>query len=146
MPALNTVVINDGASTPVARNFIPGAKDASGLQRWYDKTALSAIGFWQLAQGLRYPSVGGKVSNSNRIYLATVKLQLPILEVTSASTGTGIQPAPTVAYQPEVEVTFRLPERSSVQDRKHLRVLLLNYLQHANLVALIDNLEPVYNG
>lgn len=146
MPTLANVVINDGAATPVARTFVPGAKDVKGMQRWYEKTASNAIGFWALGQSLREPLSGARQSTSDRVYRFEYVLQLPTLESTSASTGTGIPPAPTVAYSPQLRIVATLPERSTTQDRKHLRVLTANWLAHANAIAVFDNLEPVYVG
>jgi len=147
MPQLANVVINDGAATPVARTFSPGLKGTDGMQRWFEKTSVNAIGFWTLGQKFREPLTpkgGVRSSDQSRMYQTTIKVQLPVLETTSAATGTGIPPAPTVAYTPWVEVTFSLPERSTVQDRKHLRLLLINYLSHANAVATIEQLEPIF--
>lgn len=145
MPALGNVVINDGASTPVARTFVPANKDDNGFQCWFEKTATSAIGFWKLMERLSFPTPGGKVSSSDRVYRAVFQVNTPVMEVTAPTTGTGIQPAPTMSYLPSVKIEFVLPERSTVQDRKHLRLLIRNMLDHANAVAAIDNLEPVYN-
>ncbi len=146
MPTLANVTINDGAATPVARTFNPGPRDDNGFQSWYEKTASAAIGFWKLMQRLKFPVAGAKVSDASRVYRHEIQINTPVLEVSSPSTGTGIQPAPTIAYGPSVRVEFVLPERSTSQDRKHLRLLLANYLAHANTVAAVDNLEPVYNG
>ena len=146
MPAIGNVVINDGAATPVAHTFNPSNRNADGQQKWQDKVTGVAIGFSELGQQLQVPGnpVAGTESKASRIYRAKISLKLPTLEVTSPSTGTGIQPAPTLGYTCTANVEFLLPERSTSQNRKDLRVMLVNYLQHANAVAVVDNLEPIW--
>jgi hypothetical protein len=56
----------------------------------------------------------------SRIYKVTAKLDLPTLEVTSPSTGTGIQPAPTKAYSCQANLEFLIPERSTLAERQVL--------------------------
>jgi hypothetical protein len=50
----------------------------------------------------------------------TAKLVLPTLEQTSPSTMTGIQPAPTKAYDCTCVMEFMLPERSTLAERQKL--------------------------
>jgi hypothetical protein len=54
------------------------------------------------------------------VYKVTVKVVLPTLEQTSASTATGIQPAPTKAYDCTGIMEFLLPERSALWERDAL--------------------------
>jgi len=70
---------------------------------------------------------------------------LPILEVTSPSTSSGIQPAPTKAYDCFVNVDFVNPERSTAQNRKDLVTLLRNSLAAGGVIdTCVQNLESVY--
>jgi hypothetical protein len=73
-----------------------------------------------------------------------VAVALPVLEVTSPSTGTGIQPAPTVAYILRFNGEFILPERADLQGRKHILAYAKNTLAHALVTALVQDLEAVY--
>jgi hypothetical protein len=59
-------------------------------------------------------------TKASRVYKVTVKLVLPTLEQTSASTMTGIQPAPTKAYDCACIMEFFLPERSTLLERQTL--------------------------
>lgn len=141
MPVLANVVINDGATTPVAHTFSPSNPDQNGTNYWYDRSSGIAIGFPEISQSLRVPAPNGKVSSSDRVYRAKVKMVLPVMEVTSPATGTGIQPAPTKAYELVFNGEFILPERSTLENRKDILAYAKNMLAHATVTALVLNLE-----
>jgi hypothetical protein len=69
---------------------------------------------------------------------------LPVLEVTSPSTATGIQPAPTKAYDLLCNVEVVLPERSSLQERKDAFAYLKNFLANAVFTSAVQDLEGVF--
>ncbi len=140
MPAIGNIVIADGQTTPVNHTFSPVGINADMVAMWDDRSPGYAIGYNNLSVSLRKPSNGGGARN----YKAQLKLVLPTLEVTSPSTSTGIQPAPTKAYDCMVNVEFVLPERSSVQNRKDLLTLLKNALAHATVTSVVQDLENVY--
>lgn len=139
MTAIANMTLTDGMPTPVARVFSPSGIDASGVASWHNRAGGIAIGYDVLSGSLRAPLPKGQ-----RVYKAQLKLRLPTLEVTAPSTASGIQPAPTVAYEHMVNVEFVLPERGSAQERENLRVMLIDALGEAPFVALIEALEPVY--
>lgn len=139
MPAIGNVVINDGATTPVAHTFAPAGIE--GITASYaDRSGGIPVGYYSLDVSLRKPSP----KSLEKMYKATFRVKTPILEATSPSTSTGIQPAPTVGYNPLAEVSFWLPERSSLQNRKDLRAFVKNLLADAVVTALVENLESVY--
>lgn len=146
MPALAPIVINDGATTPVAHTFSPSGPDKNGVTYLYDRSGGIAIGFPSLALDLREPlsAKAGQASNANRIFRATAKVVFPILEVTSPTTGTGIQPAPTKSYDMTVKIEFLLPERSSLQNRKDILAYAKNILANSNMASLVLDLEAIY--
>ena len=139
MPAIGNVVINDGATTPVAHIFAP-AGISGNVASLADRSGGIPVGYFTLDISLRPPSS----QSLEKMYLATFRIKTPILEQTSASTATGIQPAPTVGYTPIAELKFWLPERSSLQNRKDLRLFVKNLLADAVVTAVVDNLESVY--
>jgi hypothetical protein len=139
MPAIGNVVINDGATTPLAHTFGPAGID--GLVAGYaDRSGGIPVGYYSLDVSLRKPSP----KSIEKMYLATFRIKTPILEQTSPSTSTGIQPAPTVGYTPIAELKFWLPERSALQDRKNLRAFVKNLLADAVVTAVVETLESVY--
>lgn len=139
MSAIASIVINDGQTTPVAHTFSPVTIDAVGVAKWADRAAGISIGFPTLTYSLKSPSKGSSA------YKLTAKVTLPVLEQTSPSTATGIQPAPTVAYSLIANVELVLPERSLLLDRKNLLAFARNYLANAAVItAGVENYETVY--
>jgi hypothetical protein len=139
MPAIGNVTINDGAATPVAHTFAPAG--ISGLVASYaDRSGGIPVGYNSLDLSLRAPSSQSR----EKMYLATVRIKTPILDVTSPSTATGIQPAPSVGYTPIAELKFWLPERSTLQNRKDLRAFAKNIMADATVTALVETLENIY--
>jgi hypothetical protein len=56
------------------------------------------------------------------------KLTLPTADITSPSTGSGIQPAPSKAYECLATLEMVFPERSTLAERNTLRSLVLSCL------------------
>lgn len=139
MPGIGNVVINDGATTPVAHTFAPAG--ISGITASLaDRSGGIPVGYYTMDLSLRQPSP----QSLEKMFLATIRIKTPILEQTSPSTATGIQPAPTVGYTPIFEGKFWLPERSTLQDRKNLRAFAKNVMNDAVVTALVETLENVY--
>lgn len=138
MSAIASMTINDGAATPVAHTFAPITIDALGVAKWADRVGGIALGFPVISELVRVPT------KDSRNYRVTAKVVLPVLEVTSPSTATGIQPAPTLAYNLIGTVEMVLPERSSLAERKNLSAFLKNFLANANFTNAVENFESVY--
>lgn len=92
----------------------PEGISPQGIATWVDRSGGIAIGYPRLTMSVRPPT------KASRVYKVTVKLVLPTLEQTSASTATGIQPAPTKAYDCSCIMEFFLPERSTLLERQTL--------------------------
>lgn len=138
MSAIAALTLNDGATTPVAHTFNPVSIDSVGVAKWADRVGGIALGFPMVSFALRSPS------KTSRNYKLTAKVWTPILEVTSPSTATGIQPAPTKAYDILATIEIVLPERSTVAERKNLIAYLKNFLANAVITSAVENLETVY--
>lgn len=139
MSAIANIVINDGQATPASHTFAPVTIDAQGVAKWADRSGGISVGFPALSYSLKSPS------GNSKSYKMTAKVTLPVLEQTSPSTSTGIQPAPTVAYNLIANVELVLPERSTLQDRKNLLAYMRNYLANATVItAGVENYETVY--
>lgn len=138
MPAFASMIINDGQATPVAHTFNPVTIDAAGVAKWADRSGGIALGFPTASLAIRSPN------KDSRNYKVTLKIAVPTLEVTSPSTMTGIQPAPTLAYLPIADVVLTFNERSTLAERKNLNAYLKNILAHANWTSAIESLETQY--
>nr|QDH87892.1 MAG: hypothetical protein H2RhizoLitter493524_000002 [Leviviridae sp.] len=140
MTAIAAVTINDGQATPVAHTFSPVNIDQAGVAKWADRSSGIALGFPALSFSQKTPNPKGA-----RNYKMSIKVVLPVLEVTSPSTSTGIQPAPTKAYDLIATVDFTLPERSTLAQRNDLLAYVKNFLANAAVVTpAVQNFESVY--
>lgn len=142
MPHAANIVINDGAATPVAHTFTPLGKDEKGVF-WFEQTApvpMNALGAKRIGISVSRPTNGNRLSGNAR---AVVSLWSPVLE-TLGTNSAGIVPPPTLAYQCSDRQTFDLPERSTKQERKDTRVLMMNLLNNALVISVIDDIQPVY--
>lgn len=128
MTAIAAVTINNGAATPVAKTFNPVA-NRDGVARWADRSGGIAIGFPVLSFSLREPKAG------SRNYKLVAKVVLPVLEQTSPSTATGIQPAPTKAYDLIANIELVMPERSTLADRNDLIAFTRNFLANTSVIT-----------
>lgn len=138
MSAIASMTINDGAATPVAHTFAPVNIDASGVAKWADRVGGIALGFPVITALVKTPN------GTSRNYRVSLKIVTPVLEVTSPSTSTGIQPAPTKAYDLIGTVEFVLPERSSLAERKNLLAYVKNFMANANVTNALESFESVY--
>lgn len=138
MTAIAALTLADGQTTPVNHTFNPVNIDNAGIAKWADRSGGIALGFPIVSFSMRSPT------SSSRAYKVTAKVVTPVLEVTSPSTASGIQPAPTLAYNLIATVDLVLPERSTLGQRKDLLAYLKNYLANAVMTAAVENFESIY--
>jgi hypothetical protein len=106
--------LSTSATVGVDSTLSPEGISPQGVASWVDRVGGIAIGYPRLTMSVRPPT------KASRIYKVTAKLVLPTLEQTSPSTSTGIQPAPTKAYDCACVMEFFLPERSTLAERQKL--------------------------
>jgi len=139
MTAIAALTVADGQATPVNHTFSPVNIDAQGVAKWADRSSGIALGFPTITFSMRAPT------KASRLYKVVAKVVTPVLEVTSPATSSGIQPAPTKAYDITANVEITLPERSTLQQRKDAMAFLRNFLANATVMqAAIENFESVY--
>lgn len=136
MSALAPIIIAD--SIPANRTFAPVGIDVAGVAKLTDRTSGIAIGFPVLTLSVRSPNKG------SRNYKVMGKLVIPTLEATSPSTATGIQPAPTKAYDSIGMFEFVIPERSTPLERANLLALVRSALLNANVSNAVQTFETIY--
>nr|APG77230.1 hypothetical protein [Hubei levi-like virus 7] len=138
MTAIAALTLKDGQATPVNHTFAPVNIDQQGVAKWADRVGGIAVGFPTVSFSMRVPT------KASRMYRVTAKVTLPVLEQTSASTATGIQPAPTKAYDLMCNIEFVLPERSTEAQRKDILAYAKEYLANAVLSSAVTTFESVY--
>jgi len=147
MPVVAAFTLPDGQATPVSHTFSPSGPDKNGVHYFYDRSGGFPIGFPSVSVDLKEPKPGGPgaQSTANRVYRGTMKIVVPVMEVsTSASTTTGIPPAPTKSYDVIARMEFVIPERSSLQSRKDALSYAQNLLVSSIATALVRDLESFY--
>lgn len=138
MAAFAPIILADGATTPVNHTFSPVAIDSTGVAKLADRVSGIAVGFPQLTLSIRQPT------KASRNYKITGKIVVPTLEVTAPSTATGIQPAPTKAYDHFGEFSFVCPERGTAAERANVLAYMKNLLLNAVVTTAVGNFEAIY--
>lgn len=134
MAAIATITLPDAATTPVNHVFNPmSVKGDTGS--WANQAPSLPIGFEQIACTLSDPS--GNVT----VYRQNTTMKLPVLKTT---TDTGGNSVTSVDYWLEVNCEFKIPARSTLQNRKDLRKLFVGLLGDAQVIAQLENLQHVY--
>lgn len=111
--------LTSDAAIGVDRTYDPEGFSLPGVARWVDRSGGIQVGYPAFTLSVRRPTKG------SRVFKVTAKLVLPTLETISASTATGIAPAPTKAYDHTCVIEFMLPERGALAERT---VLLNNVI------------------
>lgn len=135
MAQIANIVVNDGATTPVAHTFIPVQTAPQAIYR-EGITSLPIVG-----QGTIQLKGGVPGAALQRVKMTVA---LPALETATGSNSDGYTAAPKVAYTNTVQLEFLLPSRGTAQQRKDLRVMLSNALLNSQIVDAIDNLNLPY--
>lgn len=138
MSQKTSITLTDGATTPVARVFNPAIKSADGVYVYHNRAGGIVVGYDALSVKTQQPSKTSKAT------VVSLKLVTPILEQTSPSTSTGIQPAPMLAYNLIGKMEFVLPDRSTQQDRKNLLTMMRDLIDEALITESVESLDPTY--
>lgn len=135
MPAFADLTIADGQASPANHTFRAMLQNPLGVFNYLEQSAANPLGYIRWAWSLRFPAIGARVSSQDRVYRVKQSIVLPTMESTSASTGTGIPPAPTLAYETRSTVEYVIPERATLQERKDINAYTKNGLAHASWTA-----------
>lgn len=138
MTAIAALTLADGQATPANHTFSAVNVNAAGIAKWQDRSGGIALGFPTITMSLREPT------KSSRVYKLVRKVSIPVLEVTSPSTASGIQPAPTLAYTLQQNCEWIIPERSTQAQRDDLLAYAKNFDANAVLTNAVKTFENVY--
>jgi hypothetical protein len=137
MSAVANIVVNDGAATPVAHTFSP-SRQSGDLFAWTDRSAGVVSGFNQLSVLTRY------AAPSNAGQRVTVKLLMPTLAVTSAASGSGVQPNPTAAYTGTFTAEWLIPNAADQNARNNYAAFAANLLANTFIQGMVKNLDAPF--
>jgi hypothetical protein len=133
----NLITLTDGAPTPVARAFKPARRIGETVLEYHNRAGGIAAGYDKLVIEHRQPT---RQLKSTKV---SFKLVIPTLEQTSASTATGIQPAPQKAYEHLVKLEFVNPERGTAQERKNALYMARDLIDEQLAADAVIDLDPV---
>lgn len=143
MPQITSIVINDGAATPVAHTFSPIGVDEKGVF-WLEQTApvpTNSLGGKRIGISMSRPVTANDLKSAKA--KAVFSVYEPVLEILGNS-SVGITPPATKAYELAARQAFDMPLRSTKQERKDLRVLSANLLANASVIAIIEEMAKAY--
>lgn len=137
MATATSMAIQDGQASPATVTFSPVDKKSDGVYWFRDLTEPNPLLARMISVSLKSPSR----SQAEPKYRATVRVYDPTPNITAPTTGTGIQPAPSKAYDLVAQIDVWIPQRSVLAERKDIRAFARNVLNHAQVITLIENLE-----
>jgi hypothetical protein len=105
---------SNSASIACDRTFAPEGFNPPGVARYVDRSTGVALLYPSFSLSIRPPT------KASRLYKVTAKVSLPTPDITAPTTSTGIQPAPSKAYDCSCIIEFLLPERSALLERSNL--------------------------
>lgn len=134
MPAINTVVVNDAETTPVAHTYYPVQSSPVAVYR-ENIAALPISGQGQITLGL---------SQKGELYKLRVTMDLPVMEEASGANPQGYTAAPRVAHTVRADCTFFATRRSTASQRKNLMELFMNSLADDQIRQAFESLIKPY--
>jgi hypothetical protein len=135
MPANTQIVINDGASTPVAHTYLPTKIDSNNVATFQERISGVPVGYPTLTWSQRAPS------GNAATYKVVGKISQPKVITTTDQSGKTVT---SVDYTNIGTIELVVSARSTLQERKDLRILLANSLLNATLASSADNLESFW--
>lgn len=120
--------------------FIPlGPMDGYDMV-FEDQSQASANGYWRIGVSQKRPKSAKVAGGAIR---TRIVLMEPVLE-TIAPAASGLTQPPTVAYVPQAITEYVVSDRASLLERKHLRKMNAALHADAQVVALVESLQPIY--
>lgn len=126
------------ADNAVTTSTFAPASIQGGVAIYEDRSGGVNIGFSRVSASVARPS------KTSRLSKVRLKLNVPVLEAVTGTNITGITPPAAVAYSVSADVTFILPERSTLGDRQKLLFLMQSLLAAVETTALVTNNESIY--
>lgn len=129
MPAIASLVINDGQTTPVAHTFAPVTTDGE-TAKWADRSPTIPAGFKTLSIDVSPPT------GSRTVYKHTTGLMDPTVATVNA--------VDQVVRYNSGQLVLNFHPESTVQERKNFLAYMVNAMSNASVKLSVENLEPFY--
>lgn len=129
MPAIGNIVVNDAETTPVAHTFAPVTTDGARA-KLANRAATTPQGFESLQVQVLPPN---GASGAHRVIIG--------MGVPKEVTVEGVTSVDRIS---SAELTLNFSQKSTAQERKNIAKMISNLLLNATIVAVIENVEPIY--
>lgn len=133
MATFANIVINDGAAAPVAHTFSVKTNDQR-VSVYEDRSGGIAVGYGRITV---------KTSDSDVIRRIKANISIPTLEAVSGANPNGFTPAAQVAYYTQFDCEFKIPQRATADEKKHIYAYAKNALALALFGALVKDGEEI---
>ena len=133
MTQFASLTINDGAATPAAHTFSTKSNDQRQTV-WEDRASGVPVA---------YPKIILRTADTTAVRKVDIGISVPTLEAVSGANTNGFTPPSTVAYIHRADLSFKLPQRGTFQERNHLYAYLKNALALALFESVIQNGEEI---
>lgn len=135
MPQFAAITINDGATTPVAKTFVPN-QNGGGVSSYQEMSGGVSAGYPRIQ--IRYsPSGSGGAPNTR------VVMKITVPKVVTYNDATG-KPVTKTDYTNFAEVRFSLADGSSLQERKDILAYVKNLVAHATVTSVVTGPEGIW--
>ncbi len=136
MAIIANIAVVDGKTTPQTHTFVPFTTVPSALYKRTDVANQPAVA-WESVQVLVSPT-----KKADGVNFVDVEVVIPVLEQASGGAASGYVAPPRVAHELRAKVKFYCHNRSVEADRKDLRTILINVLNHIQVADAVDRLTP----
>jgi hypothetical protein len=139
MAAIAPIAINDGKGTPVSHVYNPVQTGDVATYKRNGDTAVPVVAFESVQLSLKEAN-----GSSESVSRAKLTIRLPVLETPSGGASSGYVAPPKIAFYLQLNIEALLPNRSTAEQRKDMRVLAMNLMNNPQAIALIEQLERPY--
>jgi len=120
------IAFTNSATVGYNKTFVPDGPIAPGVQQYSERSGSYPIAFPKYTISVTRPKAG------SRVFRIKEKVVVPTLNVTSPTTGSGIQPLPSVGYNCIMTREFVIPEAATAAEK----LLFWSYVQSMNAYSI----------
>lgn len=138
MPAMNNIVLNDDAATPVAWTFKPVDRQ-NGKARFVARAA----GNYDLHMDRVLHGQTAQVPSNDGGFRTTLKLVVPFVHTATDHNSASVSTQSDIV-RGICELSFRIPGGCTEQDRKDILSMSIDLLSHADIYSMVVGAENFY--
>jgi len=136
MPQISALTLVD--NSPFGPTTFTPAQASLDMAAWVNRDSGVPLGNPEVTLSIK------RSPSSTGVFRVKAKISVPTLETVLGASGSGFQPAPTLAYTTVANMEFILPARGGTVERQRLRKLVASALADSHFIAAIDFLEGSY--